>query len=325
MRRYAASRAHSGQRGIALLTALILVAIATVLATAIGFASIMAARRASTVFGADQSLLVAEGAEAIEANLLKQNGPASQSDSIDQLWAHSWDGIPVFPGVVLEHMQLEDEQGKFNLNDLAADGTDDQEAINIFQRLLTNLGLEPKWAGLIADWIDADTVPYQPDGAEDSEYLSQTPQYRPPNQPLTSISELLALPGFGRQRFDRLAPYITALPPGVDSKPINLCTAPGPVLDALSGESAYSNDPTSLRNNRLQNGCVPTTTVFNSSLTRLSADEKSKVTAFIGMKSHYFRLHTIITIGTARFTLYSLLQRDDTGQIRPILRTFGKE
>jgi hypothetical protein len=44
----------------------------------------------------------------------------------------------------------------------------------------------------------------------------------------------------------------------------------------------------------------------------------------IGTSSNYFRLRSIITIGTSRFTLYSLLYNRD-GQVRPILRTFGTE
>ena len=44
-----------------------------------------------------------------------------------------------------------------------------------------------------------------------------------------------------------------------------------------------------------------------------------------GEKSSYFRLHSFIGIGTARFALYSLLKRDPDGQVRPVLRTLGTE
>jgi general secretion pathway protein K len=109
----------------------------------------------------------------------------------------------------------------------------------LFQQLLVQVGLETKWAGILADWIDSDNTPNTPDGAEDSVYLAQSPPYRAANLPVTSISELLALPGFGRDRYDRLKPYITALPVGTS---INVCTASGVVLDALSGKNEYSTD-----------------------------------------------------------------------------------
>src|SRR5580698_8219817 len=69
----------ASQRGVALMTAIVLVAIAAVLATAIAFSSTMAARRATTMCGADQSLLAAEGAEAMAAYVLKQSLSSSTS------------------------------------------------------------------------------------------------------------------------------------------------------------------------------------------------------------------------------------------------------
>ena len=70
------------------------------------------------------------------------------------------------------------------------------------------------------------------DGGEDAVYLSQSPPFRASNQPLTSVSELLQLPGFGRERYVRLVPHVTALPP--DASRINVCMATPYVLDALA-------------------------------------------------------------------------------------------
>jgi general secretion pathway protein K len=303
-----------------LLTAVILVAIAAVLATAIAFASAMSARRASTVFGADQGLLAAEGAEAMAAYLLTQAGANHSEDALNQPWAQSYGPLQLLPGVMLEYAQLEDQQGKFNINDLAPDGSTSQAAVTQFGQLLERVGIETKWASLIADWIDADNQPNFPDGAEDSVYLSQTPAYRPPNLPVTSISELLALPGFGRDRYNRLLPYIAALPPGTA---INTCTAPGVVLDGLSGKTEYSNTgPQQLLAHRQAEGCFPTTAVFQASLA-----DQAKTAGGVGVQStsQYFRLRSVISIGTARFSLYSLFVRDGAGQIHVVLRTFGTE
>ena len=357
---------QASQRGVALMTAIVLVAIAAVLATAIAFSSTMAARRATTMFGADQSLLAAEGAEAMAAYVLKQSlssstsgttattgvtgtsgtgsssgtsaasgtstssttgaatsttGPTSTtgSDALNQPWAQSYGPFELLPGVLLEFAQLEDEQSKFNLNNLADGGSTDATSVTEFQQLLTLLGLETKWAPLIADWIDSDDQPNFPDGAEDSVYLAQSPQYRTANQPITSISELLALPGFGRDRYNRLAPYITALPAGTQ---INVCTASGVLLDAISGKTEYSTDPQQLLTQRQNQGCFPTLAVYQSSM---SSQQQNLAAGRLGQTTSYFRLRTFITIGTARFTLYSLLQRDGASQIHVLLRTFGTE
>jgi general secretion pathway protein K len=308
------------QRGIALITAIILVAIAAVLATAIGFASAMSARRASTLFGADQSFLAAEGAEALAAFALRQGGGSNGVFSLDQPWAQAYGPFELTEGVVLEFAQIEDETSKFNINDLAtgANGATNPNMLKVFQRLLRQLNLEDKWAGLIADWVDSDNIPNTPDGAEDSVYLSQTPPYRTANLAVTSISELLALPGFGRARYDRIAPYISALPPGTG---VNVCTASGVLLDAIADKTEYSIDPTTLASERLDaKGCFPPMSLYQQSLSTAG-----EVSGLLGTSTSYFRLRSFITIGTARFTLYSLLYRDNSGQLRPILRTFGTE
>src|ERR1700722_17797079 len=254
-------RGAQQQCGIALITAIILVAIAAVLATAIGFASAMSARRATTVFGADQSLLAGEGGEAMAAYVLKQSTTGTASMSMDQPWAQPYGPFELGEGVTLEFAQIEDQQGKFNINNLASNGTTDPVSLQQFQALLNLLGLETKWAGILADWIDADTTPNSPDGAEDSVYLTQTPPYRAANMPVTSISELLVMPGFGR-------------------------------------------DASILANLRKENkGCSPTLPVFTASV---ASKAQAGLAGRIGTTSQYFRLRSIITIGTARFTLYSL-------------------
>jgi general secretion pathway protein K len=334
------------QRGVALITAIILVAIAAVLATAIGYASAMSARRASTLFGANQAFLAAEGAEAMAAYVLRSSASnnGSGSFSLNQPWAQPYGPFELTDGVTLEYAQLEDEQGKFNINNLApmpagnpiagkgnnncganpsgggASGTN-ACALLLFQQLLQLVGLETKWAGILADWIDSDNNPNSPDGAEDSAYLSESPPYRTANLPITSISELMALPGFGRARYDRIAPYITALPPGTD---INVCTASGVLLDAMSGKVEYSTDLDAFANARQQNsGCFPQLNTYQQSIT--DRNSQQLVSIFLGGSTQYFRLRSTITIGTARFTLYSLLYLDNSGLVRPILRTFGTE
>jgi hypothetical protein len=94
------------------------------------------------------------------------------------------------------------------------------------------------------------------------------------------------------------------------------------VLDSLSGKTEYSTDPQQLLAQRQSQGCFPTLAVFQSSL---STQQQGLAAGRLGQNTSYFRLRTFITIGTARFSLYSLLQRDGAGQIHVVLRTFGTE
>ncbi|HYK26046.1 MAG TPA: hypothetical protein VEV18_07290, partial [Steroidobacteraceae bacterium] len=53
------------ERGVALLTAILLVALGTIIATAIAYRTAMTARRGQGTFALDQAILVAEAGEAI--------------------------------------------------------------------------------------------------------------------------------------------------------------------------------------------------------------------------------------------------------------------
>ena len=316
----------SRQRGVALLVAILLVALGTIIAATIGYQNAMAARRSTATFAFDENLLIAQGAEALAAYGLREVKRATpQTTDLGQPWAKPVGPLEIVPGVMLD-ASLEDLSGRFNLNRLydESTGKPNPAAVNALVNLLEILQIETKWAGYILDWIDPDTQPTTPDGAEDSVYLGQDPPYLVPNKFITSTSELLALPGFGRDRYQKLAPYITALPPDVV---LNVCTASGPVLDAFmgSGQRTFSLDVDTLAKNRAAaGGCFPKlntdyANAFENKATFTQVQSEFKET------SSYFRLASHVTIGTAEFNLYSLLYQEATGSVRPIQRSFAPD
>jgi general secretion pathway protein K len=320
-RRQRECSSRAAQRGVALIVAILLVALGTILAAAVAYENAMTARRGAGTFAFDESLLVAQGAEALAAYGIRQ---FYQSDPNHVYVGQGWDKpvgpMEVVPGVMLE-ASLEDMQGRFNLNNLVTtQGIRDATNVAAFTKLLELVGLETKWAPMMVDWIDADIVPQNIDGAEDSVYMGQTPPYRAANRYITSTTELLALPGFGRDRYLALAPYIAALP--VNTK-INVCTVKDKVLDAFlpQGQTEFSATQGQLEKNRTGSpGCFPTLDNYRAAF----RDQKSyaAVQGKLGQTSTYFRLTSFVTIGGAEFNLYSLLYRDATGAVRPIQRSF---
>jgi general secretion pathway protein K len=320
-RRQPPRSSRAAQRGVALIVAILLVALGTILAAAVAYENAMTARRGAGTFAFDESLLVAQGAEALAAYGIRQ---FYQSDPNHVYVGQGWDKpvgpMEVVPGVMLE-ASLEDMQGRLNLNNLVnKDGTPDPVYVAAFTKLLELVGLETKWAPMMVDWIDADIVPQNIDGAEDSVYMGQTPPYRAANRYITSTTELLALPGFGRDRYLALAPYIAALPK--DTR-VNLCTVKDKVLDAFlpQGQTEFSATQGQLEKNRTGSpGCFPTLDNYRAAF----RDQKSyaAVQGKLGQTSAYFRLTSFVTIGGAEFNLYSLLYRDATGAVRPIQRSF---
>lgn len=306
------------QRGVALITAILLVAMATVLATRIGSRGAIDQRRAAALMLREQAYQIGLGAEAWAGEILREDAQKGQEDSLNEPWAMPLPALPVEGGSV--EGNLDDLQGRFNLNNLVTpDGQPNLFAVGHLQRLLEALQLEPKWAQLLVDWIDPDTLRSFPDGAEDGEYLMAQPPYRAANTYLTSTSELLALPGFGAERYRVLAPYVAALPHGTK---LNVCTAPGIVIDTLSPKfREFSADPVQLAKNRLR-GCFPTVADLSSSF---SAEVWADVNSRVEQRSSWFRLTTRVTLGGTEVTLYSLLERNGVGGSRAALRTFGTD
>jgi general secretion pathway protein K len=344
------------ERGVALIIALILVALAAILATKLSFDGWIERRRAVSIMATEQAFHFGMGAEALAADVLTQSTQATQVGpngqpvtnstngssgtppsgnsnqvTLAQAWAQPTQPMPISPeddpeGEPIGVLQgaLEDMQGRFNLNNLAhvvqgqnGQITQDPVPLQLFQRLLVAVGLEAKWAGIARDWIDADDQPGEPDGAEDSVYTSQTPPYRTGNWPMMSPSELMNMPGFGADRYRKIAPYVTALPTATAK--INICTAPAAVLQSFAENLGSDYTPELLAGER-KSGCFPDKQTFANVLGPTVA---ASVANWYTDTSTYFRLTTRVTLGTTEFTLYSLLYRTAGGKVTPLLRTFG--
>jgi general secretion pathway protein K len=334
-RRTAALRARrrlgarpSRQRGIALLVAILLVALGTIIAAAVAYENAMTARRGAATLAFDEGVLIGQGAEALAAYAIRTSWQQDKNSvNTTQVWAMPVGPIEIVPGVMLD-ASIEDLSGRFNLNSLVKDdgtGTVDPVAQAAFVNLLQSLKIDTKWAGYIIDWIDPNIAPETPDGAEDTVYMGQTPPYLTANQYITSTTELLALPGFGRDNYNALAPYITALPP--DAK-VNVCTAPGEVLDAFlaPGTSDWGgpNTPQLLKNRQGASGCFPQ--IAKDYQPTFEAANFAKASGEFAQTSKYFRLTSHITIGTTEFNLYSLLYREDSnGTVRAIQRSYSPD
>lgn len=309
------------RRGVAMLAALILVAIATGLATVIFFDTGLLLRRTEGSSAQDRAQLLAGGAEALAADLLREELDTGTTPvHAAQRWA-----IPLGPievadaGAVQGH--LIDLEGRFNLNSLvAADGRIDPVALEVFERLLRNVDIEPVWALRLADWLDADDQPLG-GGAEDDLYTGLQPGYRPPNLPITSVGELLWLDGFDEARLARLAPHVTALPRDAG---INLCNATPALLDALLNERQWVGAEESLARARQRN-CFPRRDDFRTAIGDSVGFDRLDKALGLGERSRYFQLRSVAVVGTATFSLYSLLRYENSPPEPPRLRVLRRQ
>ncbi len=304
-------RQESNERGVALITAMLITALATMLAANLAWDNALDVRRTMVLLNRDQAIQVALGAESWVIGILRQDLEDSETDHLGEIWAAELPGLPIEGGEVFG--AVTDLQGRFNINNLVDErGSVVQESLEQFQRLLNSLGLDPRFAGIAADWLDNDVDPAFPDGAEDSIYTGMIPPYRTANQTLSSISELAALEGMDKVTFDVLESHLTALPGRTD---INVNTATAAVLQSL-GENISVADVERLIEERGSGGFADLEASFSSLVTPDVINDLEEST-------RYFQLKVVVRIDTVRITLVSLLQRGPRGDVTPILRSLG--
>ena len=301
----------SRHRGVALITAILIMAMAASVAAGLKWDNALDVRRTMVALHRDQAIQVALGAESWVMSILRDDLADTQTDHLGEIWAQELPPFPIEGGEVWG--QIEDLQGRFNVNNLVdQNGEVVQETLEQFQRLLAALDLDPRFAGIAADWIDSDRQASFPDGAEDPIYTGFIPPYRTPNQLLSNVSELAAIEGMEKATMDILSPHIIALP---GRTAINVNTATTAVLQTLD-ENLSVSDVERLIAEREQGGFADIQNTF-------SAIVEPDVLNSLEETSEYFRLMVVARIDTVRVTYYSVLRREANGDVTPILRSLG--
>ena len=300
------------QRGVAILTAMLVVALGTMIAVNLMWKASLDLRRTTSALAADQGLMYLQGAEAWAGDILRQDQVDSiESDHLGEIWAAELPPIPVDGGVISG--RVEDLQGRFNINNLVTpQGEEDEIARRQFERLLEMLELDPSLAGVAVDWLDPDSETKFPFGAEDDVYSGFDPPYRASNTVITSPSELMAMSGFELESYRLLLPYVTALPSGTT---LNVNTASDVLLASLSDDIDLSRGAALIE----ERGGAD----FPDISASFEGDVEPEVLQRIDGVSQYFLLTASVAIGTNQFTMYSVLQRDNSGIVRAIFRSLG--
>jgi general secretion pathway protein K len=221
-------RSANRERGVAVITAILIVAVAASAATfmlaqqsaMIGQATLLASR-------AQADLYLDAGFDWSRGVLAEDGRRAGNVDHPGEGWAQPIVGLPVERAIVAG--AIGDEQGKFNLNNLAIGGRSDAD-FKILQRILKELALPVELADAVMDWIDADTDVTGNGGAEDAYYLSLKRPYRAANQLLVQVDELHRVRGFDAATVAKLRPHVTALP---GRRAVNINTTSAVVLAAI--------------------------------------------------------------------------------------------
>jgi general secretion pathway protein K len=206
------------QTGIALVLALWLTVLLTVIAGSFAFAMRSEALSARNAVSVAQARAAADGA--IERTAYELQRPRMADAWVADGQPHEWKD-----GEVSLKATAADETSKINLN-LAGEP--------LLRGLVTNVGgLDPdaatKVVDAIIDWRDGDDL-RRPNGAEAPDYTSAGRKYLPTNAPFETTSELARVLGVTPALYARIVPSVTvhSRSPG-----INPATASRDVLLAL--------------------------------------------------------------------------------------------
>lgn len=219
------------QRGVALVTAIMIVAIVAAVAAKIAFAHQIWFRQMENVSDRGATDLLRRGALHWASVALLDDAAQNSIDHLGEPWAMGLPVLPVDGGAI--KVSVEDAQGRFNLNNLVQNNQPSAADVAVFQRLLVLLNLDPLLVNALIDWIDPDSNVTSPGGAEDVDYLNLKTPYRAANQPLISVEELRMVKGFDAKTLLMLLPFVTVLPAGVHTA-INVNTASPELLAALA-------------------------------------------------------------------------------------------
>ena len=174
------------QRGVAIVLAMGVVALAALAATAIMVSQSTWSRQVELSAGHVQAQLIMQAGLDWARAVLSDDRRASTVDHLGEPWALRLPPMPVDNGSLAGH--IEDQQGKFNLNNLLKNGKLNPAQLALFRRLLAILALPSALADALADSIGADS------------------------RPLTDAAELALVRGFDERVRARLRPFVTALP-----------------------------------------------------------------------------------------------------------------
>jgi general secretion pathway protein K len=323
-------------RGVALITVMLIVALAAVLATRMTARLQLQMQRTSNIEFNQQAYWYAMGAEAFAKRILittfEDEGDVTH---LEQMWAQGETSYPVDFGQITG--EIIDMQACFNLNALRLDKSDTPAGIKrpeiqeAFIKLIMSIGVEDVspfeaeyMTDALVDWLDKDSAIESAGGAEDNDYSAKEFPYLPANNYLASVTELRLIEHFSIPVINKLKDYVCVLP-NTKLHEINVNT-----LNAEQPELLHAllniplEDAKKALSGRDGDGFKTIDEFFilpEIKTHETSAEQKKH---FV-VDSQYFRLQSSASFNNSYFSLSTLMKVESNKSISVISRTIGRE
>ncbi len=332
-RRYmVSSNAPTKQKGIALISVMLVVALCVIIATQLVNKQRIGISQAENLFNRQQALFYAKGSESfVKALLSKTLKDSNGVAELSQSWATEGMSFPVSNGVI--EGQITDAYSCFNVNGLWKAGIDDAERKkrrSMFVRLLESLEVSAEisnedLANNVYDWIDEDDYAVEAIGYDGDMYASLTFPYLSANSALAHENELRVVYGFDPIVYNQIKKHVCAIPQHHEIL-INVNTikedTPEFLMAMLDVDEATA---VQIISQRPQEGFKDITEFWNLSQVQSAKNVANIDRSNFTVSSKVFRLITNATYNDVKFALTSLIQFDDSYQASVIGRRFGGE
>ena len=213
-------RSPKKQAGIALITVLMILAIMVTIAATMTGRMTASLLRTEGINYSEKIYWYGQATIELSRMILESDFDDSEVISLDQTWATPDLVFPVDEGTITGN--IVDYRSCFNINALFIEEDDEEEdstellALSQFKLLLSALEVEDDSLDIIAestrDWIDSNDTVDESEGAEDRYYEAQNVPHLTANNLMVDISELRAVQGVSRDIYEKIKPYLCALP-----------------------------------------------------------------------------------------------------------------
>ncbi|HFE37527.1 MAG TPA: general secretion pathway protein GspK [Gammaproteobacteria bacterium] len=351
------SRIGINQRGVALITALLVVSLATIMAVSLMSRQFIDIRRTGNMMHSDQAYLDAIAAETFVGQLLASVRRQGQS---------TFDDLALFDLALMQlsgdmsddsrvvSVQVSYPESRFNVNTLMTDeGKVNPKQENVYRRLLSavladlgeNTSQVDNLVSSLLDWLDADEEA-RIDGAEDSVYEGKDVPYKAANRMLTSISELRLVDGYTEtllegipaneaeniEAVDGLLAYVDALPYEYSTINVNavvkrnIITALSAYLEPGMVDDLMEGAPYEKITEFTGHGTLESIKTSDPSRYQKLTNEIRGYQSNLTVQSNYFLIKSQVVVGKTAVNLNSLVYVDKNGaNFNVISRSIGTE
>lgn len=301
----------SRQRGVAVVTALLLTTLAITIVGSLFWQQQVQVRSIENQRLQLQKQWILRGALDWTRLILREDARHSRVDHLGEPWAVTLAETRLdqyvenartdtdIPDAALSG-SITDAQARFNLTNLITNGVINRGEVAVFARLLTNARLNPSLALATAELMASAQKPGSTSTGGSPVPTSTSTGPQPLN--ILYVDDLLAVPGFTPEALDKLRDFVIVLP---KSTPINVNTAPAEVL-AAKIETLQLPDATALVTARERAWFVDTTDFIQ----RLPGKTLPSGAGQISVTTGYFLINGNVRLNRAALDMEALIERN---------------